>query len=332
MLRFTVRRLAQRRASPCRHGRPCRVSDVPCRVHISVARVSARPAPETRLALTRPPIHDPARRTPLTRERGLDFDHPAGRLVLQPGHQQPPPGRQDAPVQPGFLRHPAARCRHRAPRRPRSSDPPHRSHRTGGQGPCWFFSTQSLRRSTSRAFNRAIATLTRPRRCDPRRARANRRSSSPNRTRSASRRPGTDSGSPVDSAALTTTPRSTPTTPPVPGAGSGTGTAAKATCQRPARSRVIRNDFTPGGSARDQRNRTHPTFGTFTSPTRRDRRRTSPGLTATIRKPSCRSRLRQDGRRGSEPAGNATHRTYYRTSPTEDGENHDPPCRVSSPP
>ena len=39
----------------------------------------------------------------------------------------------------------------------------------------------------------------------------------------------------MDSAALTATPRSIPTAWPVPGAGTGSGTAAKATCQRPAR-------------------------------------------------------------------------------------------------
>jgi hypothetical protein len=41
---------------------------------------------------------------------------------------------------------------------------------------------------------------------------------------------------------------------------------AKATCQRPARSRVMRNDFTPSGTGRDQRNPTQPTFGIRTWP------------------------------------------------------------------
>ena len=48
---------------------------------------------------------------------------------------------------------------------------------------------------------------------------------------------------------------------------------------------------------RDQRNRTHPTFGTHTSPTWRDKRRTSLGLTATTRNPSSRPAFRHDGRR-----------------------------------
>ena len=33
---------------------------------------------------------------------GLDLLHPAGRLVRQPAHQQPPPRTQDPPVQPGL--------------------------------------------------------------------------------------------------------------------------------------------------------------------------------------------------------------------------------------
>src|SRR5690606_11390265 len=80
------------------HGMPCRVCDVPGRVHISVARVTAGPAPVTRLALTRLPVHDPARRAPLTRVRGIDLHHPPGRLVLQALDQTAPSGRQDRPV------------------------------------------------------------------------------------------------------------------------------------------------------------------------------------------------------------------------------------------
>ena len=54
---------------------------------------------------------------------------------------------------------------------------------------------------------------------------------------------------------------------------------------------------------RDQRNRTHPAFGTRTSPTWRDRRCTSPGLTATTRNPSSRPALRHDGRPAAEQFG-----------------------------
>src|SRR5436190_19989878 len=131
------------------------------------------------------------------------------------------------------------------------------------------FSTQSLRRSLSRAFSRAMPSLTRLRRFEPLRARASLRFIRSSLVRSRSVREGMRSSSPVDRAAAITTPRSTPTTLPLPGAGIGSGTAANATCQRPARSMVTRYDFTPGGTARDQRNRTHPIFGTRTSPTAR---------------------------------------------------------------
>jgi hypothetical protein len=128
--------------------------------------------------------------------------------------------------------------------------------------PVLAFSAQSLRRSVSRARSRATANLARVRRFDPRRARASFRSSRRRRVRSGAVRPGACSSSPVDRAAETATPRSMPTTSPLPGAGTGAGMAAKATCQRPARSIVTRYDFTPGGTGRDQRNRTHPAFGT----------------------------------------------------------------------
>jgi hypothetical protein len=58
--------------------------------------------------------------------------------------------------------------------------------------------------------------------------------------RSCAVRPGACSSSPVDKAAETITPRSIPTVCPLPGAGTGSGRAAKATCQRPARSQVTR--------------------------------------------------------------------------------------------
>ena len=45
----------------------------------------------------------PARRAPLTRERGSDLLHPAGCLVLQPARQQAPTRSQDLPIQPGLL-------------------------------------------------------------------------------------------------------------------------------------------------------------------------------------------------------------------------------------
>ena len=106
--------------------------------------------------------------------------------------------------------------------------------------PVLVFSAQSLRRSVSRARIRAIACRTRPRRFEPRTARASLRCSRRSLFRSRAVRPGQYSNSPVDRAAETATPRSMPTAWPLPGAGTGAGTAAKATCQRPARSIVTR--------------------------------------------------------------------------------------------
>jgi hypothetical protein len=98
-------------------------------------------------------------------------------------------------------------------------------------------SVQSRRRSASLALSLAMVSLVRSRRRDPLRWRSLRRSSSRSRRCSAGRNPGVLSSSPVDSATATATPRSTPTTCPLPGAGTTGGTAANATCQRPARSR-----------------------------------------------------------------------------------------------
>ena len=106
--------------------------------------------------------------------------------------------------------------------------------------PVLAFSAQSLRLSVSRALNLATASLTCPRRLEPRLARASLRSSRRSLFRSRLARPGARSNSPVDRAADTATPRSMPTTSVVPGAAMASGTAANATCQRPARSRVTR--------------------------------------------------------------------------------------------
>src|SRR5674476_1121780 len=121
------------------------------------------------------------------------------------------------------------------------------------------FSGQSLRRSPSLAFNRPIRVLTFLRRFDPRRARASLRCSRRSRSASFARKPLGLVISPVDSATATVTPRSTPTTPPVPGAGIGSGITANAICQRPARSRVMRYDF-QSIRARLRLNETQPIF------------------------------------------------------------------------
>ncbi len=106
--------------------------------------------------------------------------------------------------------------------------------------PVLAFSAQSLRRSLSRALSRAMACLTWPRRFDPRWARASLRCRRRTRRRCGPVRPGACRSSPVDRAADTVTPRSMPTTWPLPGAGIGSGITAKAMCQRPARSIVTR--------------------------------------------------------------------------------------------
>ena len=172
-MRFAVHRPGNPVASPRSHGVPRR--DVDGRVHVRVAGETAGSAHEPRLALPRVRIHLPARRAPLARERGSDLLHPAGRLVLQPADQQPPP-RPRIPrfspalartFRPGFSRVPLAdrvmfpifrsSTRITSNRRAMSVE---------------TFSAQSLRRSVSRARSRAIACFTRPRRFDPRLARA----------------------------------------------------------------------------------------------------------------------------------------------------------------
>ena len=159
------------------------------------------------------------------------------------------------------------------------------------------FSHQSFRRPVSRAFSRATAILTSHLRRDPGRALASLRSN--RRRRACSRResPGHRNNSPADRATDTATPRSMPATSPLPGAAIGSGMAANATCQCPVRSRVTRYDLTSSGTGRDNRNRTQPSFGTFTSAWFRFSRRMSLGPIATTRKPSFSFFLLHLGRR-----------------------------------
>ena len=98
------------------------------------------------------------------------------------------------------------------------------------------FSSQSRRRSVSRARNFATASLVRARRRDPRLARPRRRCNRRSRWVSPTRRPGTRNISPLDRARDTATPRSIPTRLPSPGPGMGSGMAANAMCHRPERS------------------------------------------------------------------------------------------------
>ena len=246
-MRFAVRRPGQRQASPRVKGDgevggvPRR--DVPGRVQVSVAGVSAGGAPEDGFALTRLPVHLPARRAALARVMRLDFLHPSGRLLLQAANKQTPPGPQDDPVEPGFLTDVPARVLPRAFRNRvmflilRSSILITSKRRAMSVE---AFSAQSLSRSVSRARIRAMATFTRARRFDPRRALASFRSNRRMRLRSCAVRRGAGSNSPIDRAAEIATPRSMPITSPLHGAGIGSGMAAKATCQRSARSIVTR--------------------------------------------------------------------------------------------
>ena len=100
-MRFAVHGAGCPVASPRSHGVPRR--DVPGRVHISVTGEVAGRARKTRLTLARLRVHVPARRAPLAGEVRLDLLDPARSFVLQPAHQQAPPGPQDPPVQPGLL-------------------------------------------------------------------------------------------------------------------------------------------------------------------------------------------------------------------------------------
>src|SRR6185437_3356917 len=79
---------------------PC--GDVPGRVRVSIAGVSAGHAAEQGLALAAARCDMPARRAPLARVRGTYFLHPAGGLVGQAADQQAPPGSHDLAVEAGL--------------------------------------------------------------------------------------------------------------------------------------------------------------------------------------------------------------------------------------
>ena len=241
MLRFAVRRPGYPVASPRSHGVSRR--DVPCRVHVGVAGEIAGHAGEESLALAALRCDVPARRATLARERGIDLLYPAGSLVFQPSYQSAPSLPHDLAVQPGLLADVLARffdssaCRtgHVLDAQVFDADHVEPTREIGAD-----FLAPVLTYAASRALSRAMASFTCPRRFDPRFARASLRWRwrSLRSRRGLSR--GTHSISPVDSAALTLTPRSSPATSPVPGPGTGSGMAAKAICQRLARSRVTR--------------------------------------------------------------------------------------------
>ena len=189
------------------------------------------------MALARVPVHLPARRAPLARVMRLDLLHPAGRFVLQSAYQQAPPGPQDLAVEPGLGADVPARVLRRASRGPghvrdlQVLDPDHveppRDAGAGLLGPVLAPVGLAGPQPGDRVPRPSAAVPSRAapwRACAPGAAVASAPARS-GRARAAAR--------PVDRAALTATPRSMPTTSPLPGAGIGSGTAAKATCQRP---------------------------------------------------------------------------------------------------
>ncbi len=241
-MRFTVHRPPCGEVSLCWY-RPSGGDIAGC-VHVGVARRGfAGDACEDRLALAVFARDVPTYRASLRRVRGCDPFEPARGLVVEPGNQPTPPLMTDGAVEAPFLRYPSARVFHCAARG--AGHRPHVEvlHANGVEsarqiGRRLFdpiaspvgFTRLELRNRQFDARSAVGATLARARRCSRQR----------NRVRSPGVRPGACSNSPVDNAADTDTPRSTPTTLPSRGPSIASGMCANATCQRPARSRVTR--------------------------------------------------------------------------------------------
>ena len=241
-MRFTVRRPASAEVSPCCH-RPSG-GDVTCGVHVGIARArSAGDTLENRLALAVFRRDMPALGASLRRIRCRDEFEPPKGFMLQPGNQQSPSLAADLAVEAAFLcdagtrvfTGPARRAGHRAHVQVLDADSVEASRHFGGG-----LSAQSRRRSASRARKRAMASLIRARRAEPRCARARRCCNRRSRLVSPARRLGARSSSPLDRATETAMPRSIPTTLPSLGPAMGSGMVTKAMCQRPERSRVTR--------------------------------------------------------------------------------------------
>ena len=265
-MRFAVHWPAQRQALPRGHGMPCR--DVPGRIHVRVKRETAGGTPEDGLALARLRVHVPARRAALARIRGIDLLDAAWGFLSSLRTRMPQPEARISRFSPAFCLRSCRAFRYvplaeRVMSRTRRSSRRITSNRRARSVDS--FSAQSLRASASWAFSLAIADLSRARRLLPRPVRASLRWSRWSRHWRAADSRGQLSSAPVDSAALTETPRSTPTTCLVPGPAMGSGIAANAMCQRPTLSNFTRYDLA-SGTARDQRNRTHPAFGTRPPP------------------------------------------------------------------
>ena len=168
-------------------------------------------------------VHLPARRAPLSlREVRLDpLDPSSGPSAPRGAPAGPSPTAGSPGSSPVFARtfRPGltSRCSSPSPvMLPDLQVPPHPGPgtRTAARYRSAALSAQSLRRSVSRqAFSRAIASRTRPRRFDPRRARASLRSSRRMRDRCPPGQAGNVQHRPeYDRAAATATPRSIPRT------------------------------------------------------------------------------------------------------------------------
>ena len=226
-MRFAVRPSRQPGASPRSHRMPC--GDVPGRVHISVERGGAGEAGEDRLALAVARRDIPTPAASLRGVRGGDFLDSARSLGFQAPDQQAPAGPHDLPVQPGLGGDVSARLADGPLRRPgRALDP--QVLNTDDVELAGQISGDLLTPVLPRVSlpglqpgDRASGDLAVPRsRLRPGQPALHRTS---RRCRPGLSR-GTCSNSPVDRAALTATPRSTPTTSPVPGTGNGEGRAA----------------------------------------------------------------------------------------------------------
>ncbi len=241
-MRFTVRRPPSGEVSPCCH-RPSG-GDVACSVDVGIAPTGrAGFALEDRLTLAVSGCDVPARGASLRRVGSRDLLDPAQSLVLQAPHELPPATSADGAVESPFLGHCRTRLLDAASRR--TGHCPHvevldSDHVEPPRQVSGGFLDPVLPPIPLAGFQFRDRPFRLERRWEPRLARASCCCNTFNRFDSPGVRPGACSSSPVDSAADTTTPRSTPTTLPSPGPVIGSGTCANATCQRAARSRVTR--------------------------------------------------------------------------------------------
>jgi hypothetical protein len=190
MLRFTLHRPSQNSAvSTCCHAMSCR--DVSGRVHVGVRPVPASHTYEGRLALATLRCDVLAGMAGLRRVRSFHFFDPAGSLLLQSGHEQTPPGFEDAPVEAGLLCDVPGFCTVPAAERvmPLMLRFSRRITSNLRARSVLVFWAQSLRRSPSLDLKAPIRILTLRRRFDPRAARASLACNRRSRSASLARKP-----------------------------------------------------------------------------------------------------------------------------------------------